>query len=182
MTNDRFDQIDVTGRWVGFYRHRSEQAGSFPIIAEIRQNGQRMTGEMYDQITDRSNQLDEFLEKYRDDITSYQKHRLEKALKHFGKESVVSSHLPDTSDIDGTITGNLVRFKKTYRGNVKAAFTVGEQTVRTKQHRGHSVYYSGELDGENMCIRGEWFIRTKGLLGHFLPPAARGTFQLYQKS
>ena len=54
MTDDGLEPIEVTGRWVGFYRHRWEQLGTYPIVADLCQTGEKITGEMYDQITDRS--------------------------------------------------------------------------------------------------------------------------------
>ena len=38
MTDDGLEPVDVTGRWVGFYRHRWEQLGTYPIIAVLCQN------------------------------------------------------------------------------------------------------------------------------------------------
>ena len=69
MTEDQLGPIEMTGRWVGFYRYRSEQAGTHPIIAEVCQNGDRITGEMYDQITERSDLFDSYLETFREDVS-----------------------------------------------------------------------------------------------------------------
>ena len=33
MTDDGLEPVEVTGRWGGFYRHRSEQIGTSPIVA-----------------------------------------------------------------------------------------------------------------------------------------------------
>ena len=42
MTDDGLEPVEVTGRWVGFYRHRWEQLGTYPIIAALCQNGDKM--------------------------------------------------------------------------------------------------------------------------------------------
>ena len=39
MSDDGLEPVEVTGRWVGFYRYQSEQLGVFPLVAEIRQAG-----------------------------------------------------------------------------------------------------------------------------------------------
>ena len=114
MADDGLGRIDVTGRWVGLYRYRTEEAGTYPIIAEIRQNGDKFTGEMYDQITNRSSLLEEYLELFRDDIRAEPRRQLAMTVKRFGEGNVVvNSSLPETSDISGKITGSLVEFTKT---------------------------------------------------------------------
>ena len=60
--------VDLTGRWVGFYRHRWEELGTYPIVADLNQNGTKITGEMYDQITERSDYLDEYVDLIGKDI------------------------------------------------------------------------------------------------------------------
>ena len=113
MTDDGLEPINVTGRWVGFYRHRWEQLGTFPITAEIHQEGERITGEIYDQITDRSEVLDRLIEVCPEGISDWHRRRLEAMVKRLGTEAVgVSSRLPETSDIDGTVNGELVPFMK----------------------------------------------------------------------
>ena len=57
MTDDGLGPVEVTGRWVGFYRCRSEHLGLFPLVADLRQTGDKITGEMNDQITDVTDRL-----------------------------------------------------------------------------------------------------------------------------
>ena len=182
MDNDAIGQVDLTGRWVGFYRYTTEGSGTFPIVAEIQQTGDKITGEMYDQVTDRSDRLDAILEKFRDDLTPGHKRRIEAVLRRYADEPLVhTSHLPDTSDIEGKCTSNLVRFTKTYRGAFEAALTAGEKTVRSITLARHQVFYSGQLDVGATCINGGWLIRYPGLLRCLLPPLSRGSFELYRK-
>lgn len=183
MADDGLGMIDMTGRWVGFYRQRWEQLGTFPITAEIRQEGNRVTGEMYDQITDRSELLDTLVEAHRADIPLGKRLRLEAIIRRFGSGSiVVDSRLPETSDIEGTVGGDLVTFTKSYRGAVEFHWSVEGKEVGTVAREEHKVHYSGRLDREHMCLTGEWVIRRRGWLGRFLPPEGRGTFELYRKS
>ena len=183
MPDDGLGSIDVACRWVGFYRHRSERLGTFPITVKIRQEGNRITGEMYDQITDRSGLLDELIEAHREDISPGKMLQLEAAIRQFGDQAVtVNSHLPDTSDIEGTVAGVLVKFKKTYRGAFEVEWSVGGTGIGSARREGHEVRYSGQLDRERGLIVGEWMIPREGLLGRFLTPEGRGGFELYRKS
>lgn len=183
MTDDGLGSVAMTGRWVGFYRHRSEYLGAFPITAEIRQDGNRITGEMYDQITDRSNFLEELLEFRREDISPLSQLKMEEMIRQHGTGTVVvSSRLPDTSDIDGKISGDLVEFTKVYRGSMGFNWSVSGKEIASVERKRHKVHYSGHIDREKGFIAGEWTIRRPGLLSRFLPPTARGTFELYQKA
>ena len=183
MADDGLGPIDVTGRWLGFYRYRSEQMGAFPITADIRQEGSRISGEMYDQITDQSEFLDTLIETRREDVSRLGRLNLEAMIRRFGdREIVVNSRLPDTSDLEGTITGDRVEFTKAYRGLYEVKWSIGGTEIGSREFEGHKVHYSGLLDREKRFIAGEWVIRWRGLLGPFLPPRARGTFELYQKS
>lgn len=183
MADDWLDAVNMTGRWVGFYRYRSEELGFFPITAEIRQEGNRITGEMYDQITELSDRLDRKLELMGDDIPPALRARLQRNMAQLGTgEIVMNSRLPDTSDIEGMIDGGLVRFTKSYRGSHTYNWSVGGRIIGAGERPHHRVYYSGRFDGEGRSIAGEWLIRMTGLLGRFLPPSARGGFELYKKS
>ncbi len=113
MADEGLGQVEVSGRWVGFYRYRSEHLGVFPLVAEICQTGDRITGEMYDQITDVSDLLERLVEAFQEDITQGRRRELEKVIEQFGKETVVvTTRPPDTSDLAGRITGSVVQFTK----------------------------------------------------------------------
>ena len=182
MTDDGLELVDLTGRWVGFYRHRWEQLGTYPIIADLSQTGDKITGEMYDQITERSDFVDDFVEVIGKDIASETRRRLEQTVRRFGTETVRNSRLPDTSDVQGRIKGSQVHFTKTYRGAMEVTWTVEERTVAAFRRDGHKVQYSGHLDRDRMCITGRWIIRQRGLFGWVLPPEGWGSFELYKKS
>lgn len=182
MADDGLGPFDVTGRWVGFYRHRWEEMGTFPITANVRQEGEALLGEMYDQIPDRSQPLDRILEIVRDDLSPLKRWNVEATIRRFGTGAVVvSSTLPETSDLVGTVRGDQVAFTKTYRGTCQSQVTVGGRVLRTLWRDRHRVHYAGRLDREKGCLAGEWIIRRRGLLGRFLPPESRGTFELYRK-
>jgi hypothetical protein len=173
----------MTGRWVGFYRHRAEQLGAFPITAEIRQTGDRLTGEMYDQITDRSELLDSIIEVHREAMSPCYRLRVERMIQQFGDGVVVvDSRLPETSDIDGKLNGGRVTFTKSYRGAMEVRWRAGGKELGSVTRNDHKVEYAGLLDREKGFVLGEWIIRRRGWLGRFLPPEGRGSFELYRKS
>jgi hypothetical protein len=183
MANDGLGPIDLTGRWVGFYRHRSEHLGAFPLTAEVRQEGNRITGEMYDQIKDRSQLLDTIVEVHREEISPRKMLRLEEVIRRFGDGAVlVNSHLPEASDIEGTVVGDVVSFTKSYRGAFEVHWNVKGKQVGSATRPRHKVQYSGVLDRERGWIGGEWVIPRRGLLGRFFQPETRGTFELYRKA
>jgi hypothetical protein len=182
VADDGLGPVDVTGRWVGFYRHRWEQLGTYPIIAELSQAGNRITGEMYDQITDRSNYLDSLLDICGSDLAYDVRWGFETMIRRFGSETVISSRLPDTSDIQGMIAGDRVEFTKTYRGTLEINVAIREHEVRSSRRVGHKVHYQGRLDDGQGCISGRWIIRYRGFLGRILPPQDWGSFELYRKS
>jgi hypothetical protein len=182
MTDDGLEPVELTGRWVGFYRHRWEQLGTYPIIADLCQTGDTITGEMYDQITERSDYLDDFVEILGEQIPTDTRRRFEQPIRQFGTETVRKSRLPDTSDIQGTLKGCQVQFTKTYRGTMEIILTVDENPVSSVRRDGHQVQYSGKFDRDRMCITGRWTISHMGLLGRLLPPHAWGSFELYKKS
>ncbi len=183
IVDEGLGPINVTGRWVGFYRHTSERLGTFPITAEIRQAGDRIMGQMYDQITDRSELLDLIAQAGREDISLGKKLRLKAVIRRIGVgEVTVTFRLPETSDIAGAVVGDLVTFTKSYLGAYQVRWDVRGREVGSLTRGGHRVHYSGRLDREGGCIAGGWAIRRRGLLGRFLPPEARGRFELYRKS
>jgi hypothetical protein len=137
---------------------------------------------MYDQITDQSDYLDSFLAICGRDIPYEARQGFEAMIRLFGTETVGSSHLPETSDIQGKIAGTRVEFTKTYRGAAEVTWTVREQEVSSFRREGHKVQYLGHLDLEPMCIAGRWVIRSRGFLGWILPPQSWGRFELYKKS
>jgi hypothetical protein len=182
MSND-FGMSDLTGRWLGFYRYRSEEMGMFPITAEVRQSGRRIVGEMYDQVTERSELLDTLLDRFREDLTPRARVTIEAGIALLGtREIEVRTHLPDAADIDGVVDGDRIRFTKTYRGSYEAAWWVADRLVGAVERRRHRVQYSGQLDRERGMIVGQWTIRKPGPLGWLLPPEGRGAFELYRKS
>ena len=183
MADDGLGPIDVTGRWVGFYRHRCERLGTFPITAEIRHEGDRITGEMYDQITDRSELLDTIVEAHRDDLSPGNRLRLEAAIRRFGDGAVmVNSRLPETSHIEGTVAGGLVEFTKAYRGALEVEWSVDGRGVGSARGRGTRSTIPAAWTGRGGASSADGRSRGGACSAGSSRPRARGTFELYKKS
>ena len=135
--------------------------------------------------TDISDLLERLVAAFQEDMTEAGRRKLEKVIEKFGKETVaVTTCLPDTSDLDdldGRISGSVLQFRKTYRGSTDWTWSANGKEIASVNWRRHTVEYSGHLYRDSMCIQGEWIIRQRGLLGRFLPPQARGSFELYRK-
>jgi hypothetical protein len=182
MTDDGLEPVDLTGRWVGFYRHRWEQLGTYPIVAELQRTGNNITGEMYDQFTERSDYFDDFVAVIGKEIAYESRRKMQQMIWRLGANTVRNSRLPDTSDILGKITGSRIQFTKSYRGAMEIIWTLEGNPVASVRRDGHNVQYSGQLDRDRMCITGRWTIRQRRLLGWALPPEAWGSFELYRKA
>lgn len=183
MADDSFVSAALTGRWTGFYRQNWEEMPPFPIVAEIVQDGTRLSGEMYDQVTEVTDSLEHILSSRRAEIPHEFAMRIESTLIALGSRKMrVTYRLPDTSDIEGTILGERVDFTKSYRGSVVHHSTIDGEPHRLREVAGHKVYYSGEFDAETRMIAGRWVIRRRGFLSRLLPPRGWGTFELYKKS
>jgi hypothetical protein len=183
MEDDALGPADVTGRWTGLYRYRSESRGNYPIVAELRQEGSLISGEMYDQITESSDTLANILEHSAQDISPRERWSAKVAFSPEQAQSIVVSwRLPDTSDIEGRVAGNQVRFKKIYRGLYEHTSAIRGREIGSVIRHAHTVHYSGQVDHATGCISGQWVVRRRGILARFLPPQSRGFFELYKKS
>jgi hypothetical protein len=180
MSDDGLEPIDVTGRWVGFSQCW-EKPGRYPIVADLRQTGDRITGEIYDQLRDRADYFGNSVLIFGMQIPNDIRRNFEQVIRRFGTETVPNFHLPDRSEVEGKVTGSQVRFTKTYRG-LKTTWTVGEKEGGSFRREGHQVQYSGEFDRDRMCIVGSWGITQGRLLNRLLTPQARGGFELNRRS
>ena len=179
MTDDELEPVELTGRWVGI-SHRWEKFERYPIIADLRQTGDNIRGEMYDQMRSRSDYFGNSVVILGEQIPIDTRRKLEQVIKQFGTETVPNSRLPVISEIRGTITGSQVRFTKNYRG-LETTWTAGEKQVGSFRRDRHKIQYSGDFDRDRRCIVGTWIIRRTGQLGRFLPQQPRGSFELYRE-
>jgi hypothetical protein len=181
MTDNRLEPVDVTGRWVGFW-YGWEKPGRYPIIAVLRQTGNMITGEWYDQIRERADHFDRIAEILETQMPNEVSRAFERVFRRFGTGTVRIRRLPDMSEIEGKITGSQVRFTKTYPG-LESTWIAREAEVGTFRRDGHKVQYSGEFDRDRTRITGRWVITQWGLPGRgVVPKQGRGSFELYRKS
>jgi hypothetical protein len=183
MAEDDFQDSAVTGRWTGFYRLPITRTDSFPLVAEIRQSGGRISGEMYDQVTDHSDDFRKVLAARGREIPLGLRLQINLLVLLNGSRSVgYRIRLPDTSDLQGTVRGERVKFTKVYRGTSLSETLVDGEVLSGQEKTGHRVHYSGHQDLVQGCITGRWSIRMRGIFGLILPPVVGGSFELYKKS
>jgi hypothetical protein len=148
---------DLTGRWVGHYAQGGRE---FPITADLRQAGDRLSGTMRD-----GHPVHEYSLAEAADLAGLPaggeeefEERLREAAPGLppGRVRCVT-RLPTGSVLDGRRSGATVEFVKTYRGDTVHEYRVGGQAVGTVSP-GHAVRYQGQLDRDEAVIEGQWVI------------------------
>lgn len=179
---DTFNESDLNGTWLGHYTNpRTHPNGKrFPISAELRCQSGRITGSMADEVTEIRHRYADLIERAEDKITDQQRDVAYQIL-HRDPEAVVELTLPRDSILSGTIDGRIVKFTKTYPGDVTQHLEIGTNILPLDRKTGHSVYYRGELETSGRTIQGRWAIYPSGLLGRFRKASAVGEFQLEKR-
>lgn len=133
---------------------------------------------MRDLAPDRTEFLEDMLDRFRDGYTDVEVIQFEAAIRASGLRAVeVRTSLPPESTLIGRVRGDRVEFRKTYQGPTRSTTTRGGAVVGSEERPGHTVVYRGRLDAEGRALVGEWTIRRPGFLG-WLAPSFRGTFEL----
>src|SRR4051794_38523343 len=151
------DARNVTGRWRGSYLQHDRP---HPITAELVQEGERLTGSMRDDDTDRASGLFEYSSEV--GLAPGADEQIDAKLRELfpdvrsGPIRFVT-HLPPESSLEGRVRGANVTFLKVYRGAHFGGFEVGDHLVG---HRieGHAVHYGGVLSPDGREIEGRWWI------------------------
>lgn len=171
-------EINVTGRWVGNYFQHGRPR---PIIADLVQARERLTGSMSDGVTDSELSVTEVA--------------LESGLPPCGDEQIVDRlrrmfpdapatpiryemHLPPDSALEGWVRGLEVYFRKTYLGTHYGGYRIGDKLVGFRKAT-HVVEYSGRLSQDGEVIEGKWWIDTTPGQGE---RRAEGSFSLRRPS
>ncbi len=150
-------ETNLTGRWVGRYVQRGH---SRPIMADLVQADEQLTGSMSDSVTDTEYSVTELA--------------VEANLPPGGDEQIVDrlrrifpdapetpiryvAHVPADSDLQGWVSGADVYFLKTYRGTHYGGYQVGDNLVGF-ENAAHAVEYHGRVSTDGEKIEGRWFI------------------------
>ena len=156
--------MSLTGTWEGHYfsnwitgdlapaDETSEWA--FGIRLEVSQVDDRLKGKMTDLRTVaeiESERWFNLLEKRMDWLTRAENKRW--LASH--RNAILRIELPAFSTIEGNISGNEIKFKKTYEGFSCTSWVIGEVETTTKRPAAE-VFYSGELDRSLTLIKGKY--------------------------
>ena len=167
-------ETNVTGRWVGSYFQHGRPR---PIVADLVQACERLTGSMRDGWTDSECSVTELA--------------TEAGLPPGGDEQIVDRlrrlfpnapatpiryvmHLPSDSDLQGWVKGPEVYFLKSYLGTHYGGYQIGDKLVGF-QNESHVVHYQGRVNSDGEGIEGKWWIDAAPRQG---ADRAEGTFTL----
>jgi hypothetical protein len=151
------DPTNLTGHWKGsYYQHDRPH----PILLDLVQESDRLTGAMRDGETDRETSVfnmsvEAGLAPGADEQIVAQLHQ---AFPDAPESSIrYITHLPSESAVEGWVQGSQVYFLKTYQGSHFTGFRVGERMIG-HQREGHAVHYGGRLSPDGTEIEGKWWI------------------------
>ena len=149
--------MNITGQWTGnYYQHGRPR----PIVADLVQAGERLTGSMRDGVTD--------------EVFSVTEVAVEAGLPPGGDEQIVDrlrrmfpdapatevrymTYLPPESAIQGRVNGTEVQFLKIYEGTHYGGYQIGDKLVGFEKES-HVVIYGGRVSPDGREIEGQWWI------------------------
>jgi len=154
----------LTGRWAGHYEQRDQRRA---VVADLRQEGDALTGTMRDEQTEFEMTLyemaaecglppgadEQILGALRQQFPERAKERIRALMT-----------LPADSSLEGQVRGRTVAFRKTYRGEAFSGYRVGEERVGVSV-KGHAVEYRGTLAEGGDLIEGTWWIEADSRRG-----------------
>jgi hypothetical protein len=156
---------DIDGLWTGYYLDRNEKHG---LVARFAQSGEELRGAMVDDVLRFEYPLDECarmngwseddLEAQRADVYSW-------APDAAGEPITFVVRLPEQSEIDGRVRGQVVRFRKTYLGVAWQGWRVGSYKFGD-EYEPDPVEYDGTLSDDGTQIGGRWRIAPDPDRGH----------------
>src|SRR5262245_60513514 len=164
----------VTGRWAGHYAQFGRENG---ITANLVQDGETLTGTMTDGEPRREQSVFEAAaqagwppgadEQIVARLRELFPDRPGAAIRYL-------TEMPATSVLEGKARGGTISFVKTYRGEMRSGYLVGDQFVGETLDR-HEVHYRGRLSADGTRIEGKWWIPRGAGLG---APRLEGDFLL----
>ena len=149
--SERLGTMSLSGDWEGHY---SQYGAPHSIRAAITQKGNRLTGVMTDDETDASHSLNEVafesISPGSDEILDAQLRRM---FPGSGSSEVrIQTVLPSRSRLEGTVAGDYVVFKKTYLGEHRIRYLLGDRGLEYILPS-HSVRYDGRIIEQGRCAQ-----------------------------
>ena len=151
---------NLSGRWAGhYYQHN----GPHPISLDIVQDGERLSGSMWDGDTEK--EVSVFEAAAEAGLPPGADEQIVAQLGAMFPETRADSirhvaHLPSQSSIEGWVRGDSVYFLKTYLGAHVSGFKIGERIVGQRIEN-HCVHYQGRLNEEGNGLEGRWWIEAQ---------------------
>lgn len=173
--SEGFATDSLTGEWNGHYTQHGER---HRIKALFTQDGRRLVGQMTDIDTVTEQSLydavaDAGLPPGADEQIA---ERIYGALPDQPIGPIrTRSVLPSASKLEGTVSGEFVRFTKTYQGQSLYMYEMGDQGVGHARD-GHSVEYSGRISSDGTTVSGQWVIYQPEIPKGFID----GNFELHR--
>jgi hypothetical protein len=148
---------DVTGHWVGHYAQFSRTHG---IAVDLIQTGELLTGTMSDQAPKREQSVFEAAAEagWPPGTDEQIIAKLRELFPDTPRAPIrYLNELPASAALAGTIQDRSVYFLKTYEGEMRSGYLVGDRFVGD-QVAGHAVHYQGRLSVDGREIEGKWWI------------------------
>lgn len=147
----------LQGRWAGYYVQHGNRRG---IEVEFEQDGIQLEGLMRDLEPETDLSIAEMALDFA--LPPGEDERIVVQLREMfpdssGKAVRFVSHLPEKSSLLGSVSGDLVRFLKTYHGQHSGGFRIGDRWVGHTIDT-HNVRYEGRLDLTGNALEGRWWI------------------------
>ncbi|HEV3081468.1 MAG TPA: hypothetical protein VGY66_16940 [Gemmataceae bacterium] len=148
---------DLTGHWIGGYLYWDEE---HPMTADFVQTGERLSGSMQDDHTDREYSV--FQAALERGLPPGAHEEIESKLRQMFPEARPGSiryvwHLPAHSVVEGKRAGRRIYLLKTYPGVSFAGYKVGDHLFGTRIE-GHAVRYEAQLSPDGLTIEGQYRI------------------------
>jgi hypothetical protein len=151
----------LTGEWRGHY---SQYDQCHRIAATLLQEGSRISGRMSDVDTVTEQSLYDAVARagYPPGTDEQIAERIRQQHPTGDNGPITTrSVLPKESILEGTVSGEFVRFRKRYQGESFHSFQVGDKEIGHTTP-GHAVEYSGRFSVDGSTISGQWRIHEPG--------------------
>ncbi|MBX6313788.1 MAG: hypothetical protein IRY99_12855 [Isosphaeraceae bacterium] len=145
----------LSGHWEGYY---SQHDAQWPIIADLDQEGERLTGTMNDVCTVIASSISELA--MREGLPPGADEQIVQHVRSLIPNAqpgpvLAEVHLPPLSVLEGEVIGLSIQFRKTYQGLHFVGYRIGDLRVG-RLGAAPEVLYRGRLNGDGTEIEGRW--------------------------